>query len=95
MHFLVHDSPFLTQGQSLRADGWHDELLPLAVFLPQEQPFNPTLSDISESEDKEISVTTAGSASFVRTCSLVDCMFSCCKVNNVLFSHYFENALDK
>ena len=49
MDVLEHDNPFLTQGQTLRADGRHDDLLPLAVFLPQEQPFKPTLTDIPES----------------------------------------------
>ena len=49
MHLLSHGIPFLTQGQTIRTDGRHDDLLPLAVFLPHEQPFKPTLTDISES----------------------------------------------
>lgn len=93
MHLLVHDNPFLTQGQTLRADGRHDDLLLLAVFLPQEQPFKPTLTNISESAKHrnhdilQMSVKTA--------VSLVDCMFSYRKANNVFFSSYFQNALDR
>ena len=39
MHYLMHRIPFLTQGQTIRADGRHDDLSHLAVFLPREQPF--------------------------------------------------------
>ena len=48
MHYLIHRIPFLTQGQTLPADGRHDDLSPLAVFLPREQPFIDPI-DISES----------------------------------------------
>lgn len=47
MQFLLHRIPFRRQGQIRRADGEHDTLSVLVVFLPQEQPFN--FIDISES----------------------------------------------
>ena len=43
----MHRRPFCRRGQIRRADGEHDTLSVLVVFLPQEQPFN--FNDISES----------------------------------------------
>ena len=48
----------------------HDDLLPLAVFLSHEQPFKPTLTDISASIGhrnntmSQMSVKSTGPASF-------------------------------